>query len=510
MLYIAKVGIIISVLTAFAAWAMQIVMAKPSARVGRVATYATVGSLSFLCISQIWVALFGVGMVTTAYARRRIYAAGLAIFLIITMPGIGITLMAGGVQLINVSIATAVIISLLFSSMAWKGRFKSARYTNNYSAYAIVAVLTFITARDTTLTNVMRVALENIVSYIVPYFLVRNSLRDGASVRAMTMFVVVAGLAVSAVAIFESFMVWPIYQAYGQSFGTLINAGVKMRGGMLRAAGPSMNPPLSAAVLALCFVTAFASADLFKSKGGHRLVLLVIALGLFSMQSRVGWLGAIAGSIGVLISKRGVRAFAIYVPIIILAFGGVYGLAQVNERFANLAGFSADAKGSSEYRDQMSERGIEIVKQHPLIGQSVEVVSSQMQDLKQGEGIIDFVNGYLSVALFSGLIGLAVFASALIYQAYNSYSGQRLATSQGAGSLANIGLGIAIGAVVMFPFVPTDYRIVLVTTLLFALSNAVITHSHINYGVATKPVRPRRNLIAESGRKAGDQPVLTS
>lgn len=159
------------------------------------------------------------------------------------MPGIEFTLNVGGTQLIELSIITAVIIGSLIASLAWSGKFSSVKYTNNYSAYAISAVLTFIAARDTSITNIMRVLLENVIAYIIPYLILRNSLRDSNSVRAMTIFVIAAGLAVSAVAIFESFMVWPIYQAYGQSFGSLTLAGVKMRGGMLRAAGPSMNPP---------------------------------------------------------------------------------------------------------------------------------------------------------------------------------------------------------------------------------------------------------------------------
>ena len=500
MLYLVKVGFIIAVLTAAATWFLQVNTIRQAKKVCRISAYATAGSLCILCISQIWVAIFGVGAITAAYARQRTYAAGISIFLIISLPGIGFTLNIGGIQLIDLSIIAAVIIGLFAASMTWKGRFLPTRYTNNYSVYVIVGILTFISARDTTITNTMRIILQNLIYYIVPYFALRNSLRDPESIRIMTIFVIAAGLAVSAVAIFESFMVWPMYQAYGQSFGSLIRAGVKMRGGILRAAGPSMNPPLSAAVLALCFVSAFASASIFKTKTSHRIVLCVLASGLFCMQARVGWLGAIAGSLGVLISKRGVKAFVIYVPIIILTFGGGYGLAQFNERFANLVGFSADAKGSSDYRNKADTRSIEIIKQHPFIGQPIPVVVNQMEDLRQGEGIVDFTNGYMAIALFSGLIGLLFFISAILYQSYNSYTGKSLALLKGAGSLSNLGFGVTISAGVMFPFIPTDYRVILVMIFLFTLSNAVITHSHINFG---STVRLRRSLIDESVRKIG-------
>lgn len=234
------------------------------------------------------------------------------------------------------------------------------------------------------------------------------------------------------------------------------------------------------------------------------MALGIIALGLFCMQARVGWLGAIVGSLGVLTSRRGIKSFVTYAPIMIIAFGGIYGLAQVNAKFANLAGFSADARGSSEYRDRADARSIQIIKENPLIGQPVPAVVSQMEDLRQGEGIVDFVNGYMATALFSGLIGVGIFISGLLYQAYNAYAGRRLALSRGAGNLADLGFGVAVSAMIMFPFVPTDYRIVLVTILLFALSNAIITHSHIGSSVAPRPRRASRNLIAESGQRVGE------
>jgi len=48
----------------------------------------------------------------------------------------------------------------------------------------------------------------------------------------------------------------------------------------------------------------------------------------------------------------------------------------------------------------MSDFGIDIIKAQPLIGQPIPVVAEQMAIFKQGEGIVDFVNGYLSIALF--------------------------------------------------------------------------------------------------------------
>lgn len=234
-----------------------------------------------------------------------------------------------------------------------------------------------------------------------------------------------------------------------------------------------INPPLSAALLAFCFVATFAARDLFKSATAHRVILAVVGAGLFAIQSRTGWLGAVAGCVGVLLARRGVAGMVGPVAALSLLLGGVYGVTLVNTRAADLLGFSADAKGSSEYRDRLFDRGIEIIHQNPVIGQPPSAVIRQMEDLRQGEGIIDFVNGYLGIALFSGLAGLALFAGGIAGQAIAAYRNRRVARARGWGSLSDLGLGVAFCAGSMFPYIPTDGRVVLTMLLLFALSNAV-------------------------------------
>ena len=58
----------------------------------------------------------------------------------------------------------------------------------------------------------------------------------------------------------------------------------------------------------------------------------------------------------------------------------------------------------------------------------------------------------------------------------------RASGSRGGGSFADLGLGVVAAAGSLFPFVPTDYRVVLVMVLLFALSNAVEARSHFADG----------------------------
>jgi len=479
MIFVLKTSITISLLSCAVLYLLRMLVRKPFQAGATTAAHVTILSFLCLCIGQVFVAFAALGAVVAYFTRRRAIGAGVALFVMITVPALLKTIMAGSLQLINISSETSVILGLLIGSFTWSSRPGRHDMTRDIPAFLIIAVLTFSSARDTTITNILRVLVENMVAFVLPYILVRNGLRDSVAIRNAFLFVTAAGLCLSAVAIFESVRVWPIYQAYGQQFGTMTLANVKMRGGMLRAGGPLMNPPLSGAILALCFVTAFAARDLFRTAMGHRIVLAVLVGGLFAMQTRAAWLGAVFGTIGVVVSRRGIRGVAGYVPVLLVAAGGIYAAALASPRVAGLVGFSSDAQGSSQYRDQLTDMGVEIVKQHPLIGQSSTVVQIQMASLRQGEGIVDFVNGYLAIALFTGLIGLGMFVGALLLHGYRAYIGKRLARARGGGSFADLGLGVVAAAGSMFPFVPPDYRVVTLTMLLFALSNAVELRSHI-------------------------------
>jgi O-antigen ligase len=67
----------------------------------------------------------------------------------------------------------------------------------------------------------------------------------------------------------------------------------------------------------------------------------------------------------------------------------------------------------------LAERSWELIQLHPFLGDPL--VKSKMEDLRQGEGIIDFVNTYAEVTLFYGSIGLVVFLTAIILGLFKAY-----------------------------------------------------------------------------------------
>jgi O-antigen ligase len=70
---------------------------------------------------------------------------------------------------------------------------------------------------------------------------------------------------------------------------------------------------------------------------------------------------------------------------------------------------------------------------HPLFGAWDFLQLPVMQQLKQGQGIIDVVNTYLGVALASGLVGLALFCGFFLAVLYELAGAMRRAGEPPAG-----------------------------------------------------------------------------
>jgi len=65
-----------------------------------------------------------------------------------------------------------------------------------------------------------------------------------------------------------------------------------------------------------------------------------------------------------------------------------------------------------DYRSRLWSEGWTIVKDHPIFGDQYAL--ARMQDLRQGQGIVDFVNGYLAELLATGFVGLTLFLSVVL------------------------------------------------------------------------------------------------
>jgi len=138
-----------------------------------------------------------------------------------------------------------------------------------------------------------------------------------------------------------------------------------------------------------------------------------LILGLIVSQSRGAWIAAGVGYLVRLLLQRRFGLLGIIAPIGLLAWaisGSVSGEGQLGQ----LLGKSGQGEFTAQYRSRLLDRGLEEIGKHPM-GQTPEGLQITMDDMRQGEHIIDFVNSHLYIALVTGVAGGLLWLGLWIY-----------------------------------------------------------------------------------------------
>jgi O-antigen ligase len=180
--------------------------------------------------------------------------------------------------------------------------------------------------------------------------------------------------------------------------------------GLLRAQASTGQPIILGYVLALALCLALYLRRSMPPTRWRDGGLVLLAAGLVAAMSRGPWTGALVMLLAFV--ATGPRALAR------LAKLGVAGLCALPVLMVSSAGralvdylpFVGTVEAQNvAYRERLIEISLDVVLDHPFFGAWDFLQLPVMQQLKQGQGIIDIVNTYLGVALASGLVGLALF-----------------------------------------------------------------------------------------------------
>ena len=79
--------------------------------------------------------------------------------------------------------------------------------------------------------------------------------------------------------------------------------------------------------------------------------------------------------------------------------------------------------GNVIYRERLWDRSWQIIQDSPFLGDQGAML--KMQDLRQGEGIIDLVNTYVGILLDNGFVGLALFLLFILSAVFKAWAGNR-------------------------------------------------------------------------------------
>ncbi|SNS83596.1 O-Antigen ligase [Sphingomonas laterariae] len=381
-----------------------------------------------------------------ARTRRDI----LPIFIIglLLLPGLGKPLVVGSLYLFALNTPLLLSLGALLTMAIKPGRTTPGKWWTHIPFVIVCILVWLVAARDQTATNMLRQVLMVAMSMVPPYLVVAWLIRSAEDARRMLLAMVMAGTICSVILAFEAVRFWPIYVELVMRFdvGGALVSHLSVRGGMLRAAGPMMQSTMMAFVLCFCFLAGYLMRRSFPSLPHWLAMMAVLAVGLIAPQSRNAWLGVATGLLMLEIYRGRAARMGALVAIGAVVAGLLAVAVSSSPRLAEAVGVSGEASNTGDYRERLLRRGMEEFRKAPLFGAAPEIVNRRLEDMVQGEGIVDYVNSYLYFALFTGGLGLAVFVFGQLFELATLWFRRRRWRSEP--MMLDIG-AYAFGAIVM-------------------------------------------------------------
>jgi hypothetical protein len=222
----------------------------------------------------------------------------------------------------------------------------------------------------------------------------------------LTVFCLACALAIP-VAVFESQKVWLLYQGLASAWGIPTEIYL-FRDGALRAQAATGHSLGLGFMLASAFgfwlyisTRLVSGVRRFAGSGAYW-------LGLLAALSRAPWItGVLAYIVYTVLKPDGFKKLfkALFVA---LPIASVFLVSPIGPKIIDKLPFVGTVDAFNvEYRERLAESSWALIQENPFFGDPF--YQRHLEHLRQGQGIIDMVNVYASIALLYGVIGIFFF-----------------------------------------------------------------------------------------------------
>ncbi len=382
---------------------------------------------SALFLSQnVWIFFIIVAIVCNSISKRVPIRIAWYFFLILIAPRAETSIIGfGGIEsLLNISYASVLSLFLLYPCMGYiKGDRTRTIFPTLFTDKILILYFLYVAAHSyrefASVTLVLKECINLFLIVILPYYTLTRGLKTYTDHKRVFSAILVAGMIISMVNIFEFIKHWLLYsnlydllavEKHGNSYFA--------RAGHVRARGLFNNSITCGYILifVLCAWSVINTTYKLNYKKIHFASLLLILAGLYTTSSRGPWLGALLFHL-ITITILNKSIFKAYknLFLISIAMTMVLLLSGQLDRIIALLPFIGEA-GVDTYRTKLIENSLIVIERNLLFGLSDReyLATTEMRELMQGEGIIDIVNTYIAILLSDGLLGLTLYLSFLL------------------------------------------------------------------------------------------------
>lgn len=269
-----------------------------------------------------------------------------------------------------------------------------------------------------TVPQAIRETFALTIAIVVPYVVISRGIRTREALYRILIAFLFSGLVLALLAYIEVAFQWRPYVDIGMRMGLIqsfMDTFYEWRGGFLRVTATLTGPITFGFYLSFVLAVLMFVMRLNRTPWILRFLLIGIILGaVFFTGSRGALLGSAAFLLVyfVLNMQASLRRFVL-IPLLGLAIVSTF----FNTAYRAMSGDetttesiqSADEYGTVEYRTELLKTSLKVIPDHLWFGSRQYRADERMLTLVQGQGIVDIVNGYLSLSLEWGIVGLTLF-----------------------------------------------------------------------------------------------------
>lgn len=322
----------------------------------------------------------------------------------VTMPGIG-----GINNLATLTYQDFLAILLLFPIVLTRDRMpdRSGKIPATL-LFIYFCLVTLLTLRQTTVTDTMRTSLSYFLGMIVPFLAFAKGVDKAQRMQRLLLALIFVSLPLALIGALELIKGWHVYESAFESWGTMYYTA---RSGLLRSGGPvSDSIPFGLFFMVSIGFCLGIPAKLLSRKSRVMLFTTLI-IGLFSTLSRGPWLGTfVIVLVFLLTGPKPLRSLLKFITL-----GGISAILlypfPIWGKIMDILPYvgSEVNTGTADYRVKLLNNAWIVINRNPFFGSVDYFNTPEMQEMMQGQHIIDVVNSYIGVALQTGFVGLSVF-----------------------------------------------------------------------------------------------------
>ncbi len=353
----------------------------------------------------------------------------------------------------------------------------------------LILFMVFCEALNASLTGTIRTAFNLGIDIWLPYFVASRALRDSRDFREMAGALVLCCWLVGTLAAYEAMSRWLLYFSLRGELG-LQPSFYAVRGvSAIRAQVSATQPIVLGYLLVVGLGMLHYVAPLLRPKSGAWLAGIGATAGLLGSLSRGPWVGAVAMLLAnVSLGPARVRRVAMLLGVGGLALTLLL-LSPYGQLFLDVLPFIGEIdSGSVDYRVQLFDVSIEVFRQNIWLGDVNFLGNPLLEQMRQGQGIIDMVNTFLQIALGYGVVGVTLFCGAFLAAFRAVWRVRRLRLDDA--EVERLGRTLLVTLVGILVMIATVSGIGVVPTVYWLIIGASIGYSR---AFAAEPLRAIRS-----------------